>query len=310
MIDHPSGLPAEPETDSKPTFTKEDLELLQSDMDAAEAEHDLAEEDSRAIAEMRRLGVDDEAIARHRGLTVEQIAPKPKVTIASVEAELEDLRKLRTSNRRQYWSKEVQAREGELYAQLDELKAGRSEAAEDREDRSPQSKESDPAGGLPEALVERWEATPGGINEALAALRTRVAVLSALDVEEADDLRVSFDGLSEAEQTEIADALSQDGGKWPAANEQQIAELAETEHGPELLKTWGNAAPARLGAALSEYRFIESRLTETSKLRVHRWAQSRSAAQKRAIIDILARRAARRTIVRSAGSTRGGPLPL
>jgi hypothetical protein len=41
----------------------------------------------------------------------------------SIEAELEKLKDLRKTDRRKYWSPEVQAREAELYAAQEKLRA-------------------------------------------------------------------------------------------------------------------------------------------------------------------------------------------
>jgi hypothetical protein len=241
---------------------------------------------------MRRLGMSDAEIARARGRTIEEVTPKAKPTLASIDAEIDELRALRKSARQKYWSREVQEREAALYAQRDELQA------EERGEDDPSEKDTNAVGldetSLPEALREEWaKSGPNGIEDALSAIRTRTTILEDLE-DGGDGLRSSFDELPDDAQVAVAAGLATDSGKWPAASEQEVREFGEVPHGAELLKEWGSDAPRLLGRARREADHIMSRMTERSRLQMHHWIAGRSSAELRATIMALATRATRR----------------
>jgi hypothetical protein len=293
MIDwsHPSGLPPDP---NEMRFTAEDLaEIEPDDLDA-----ELDAEEAKRDAEMRRLGFGEDEIARVRGRSVEEMTPQPKRSAADVERDLDEIRELRKSSRQRYWAKETQEREAALYAEKEALKDGGGLAKEEGN-----ADESAGAGveGIPQALKDEWEASPGGIETALSALRMRTTALSEiLDAEEEESLRQSFDELPDEIQTEVVRSLAVDGGRWPKASTQDIADFGETAHGAELVNSWAEAAPVRLGAAKAEARYIESRLSERGRLQAHRWIAGRSSSEMKAVIEVLASRAARRSAIRAA----------
>lgn len=280
----------------RPTFTPEDLALVNpgsgdADDGALETARRAVESGAFTVAEAARqwklTRAEEEALSK----------PRPRAQSASalqaIEAELAEIAKYRRENKIRYFRDEATlAREQELLAKQARLKSlpasARDAAAEDV---------------LPDALQQRWGRQPGGVDAALGAIRRRLTLAwDGADPADIDDLKAAFDGdLSEDIQTEIALALAEDGGRWPKASEQAVKDFRGTEHGAALLDKWGAAGAALLGAARSEADFISSSLTEGSRLRLHRWAESRSPSQKAAIISALAARAAKRTAIQASG---------
>jgi hypothetical protein len=256
----------------------------------AEVEREIDAEDRQAATEMRRLGMDDGAIERTRGRPVAEIFKEPP-TRASIDAELDELRKLRTTDRRKYWSREVQEREAGLYAQRDKLKAEGASAEGETEVADAGVADSD----LPEALRKEWSKGPGGIEDALKAIRERTIIAFQGLEDGGESLRASFDAALDAEsQIVIASGLANDNGKWPVASPTEVQEFGELAHGGVLIKEWGKDAGRMLGRAKREAQLIESRLTERSKLQLHNWIARRSPAELSAAVRVLATRAMRR----------------
>lgn len=285
MIDHshPSGLPPDP---NEPKFSRDELDLVQFD----DADGELAREDEQAVVHLREAGLDDEAIGRLRGRSVEEIT-KPERTAADVDRDLDEIRELRKSNRQKYWAKDTQAREAQLYAEAERLKA--SEAS---------TEEKGEAGaigddGLPESIKAEWAKMPDGVDGAVKGIRSRVTLaLGDLPDDAHEDLLGSFDrDLDDDARAAIASQLANDhGNAWAAASAQQVEEFREVEWGPPLLERWGKQGPKLLGIARKEGEAIMGALTSTSKLKLERWVAGKSASQKRAIIESLAARALRR----------------
>jgi hypothetical protein len=279
-------------SEERPVFSRQDLELIQP---AADVDQDILNSARQSIA----LGVfSREKAIQHFNLSPEEAAelakPRPRRSTAlqAVEAELEEIKALRKSDRSRYWSPEVQQREGELTAQRERLRAMPASAR-------------DGAGevALPSALETRWQSQPGGAQAALGALRQRVLLgFDGADQADLDELREAFDAdLDEPLQVEIADALSQDSGRWPKASRQEIGDFKALEHGAALMKDWGDKGPAMLGVALHEARYIMAQLDEPSQLKLHRWIDARSTTHKERIIRILVARAVRRTAIGASG---------
>jgi hypothetical protein len=289
MIDrsHPSGLPAERETDAKLTFSREDFEILQPGIDADAIDHELDEEERRGDAQMRKLGMSDAEIAKVRGRPMEDVAPKPKRTAADVDEELDELRELRKSNRQKYWSPDVQAREAELYAQ-EELGRGAA-AAKDAAEQTEASLD-----GCRRRCAMNGRSQVRRPADALRAVKFRRRWPSTAWSDEGEALRNSFDELPDDAQHAVASELANDAGKWPTATPAEVEEFVALPHGAELAREWGKDAPRLLGRARREAAAIEARLTEQSKLRLHYWVAGRSAAELKGMVRALAARARRR----------------
>jgi hypothetical protein len=261
----------------------------------ADVERQVDAEEAKGNAEMRKLGFDDAAIARARGRTVEDIAPKPKPTLGDVERELDELMEMRKTNKRKYYSEAVQKRGDELYALQAELKAQGAPAQEEGEGTAGDAGVAD--SDLPEALRQEWAKTgPDGIEGALAAIRSRTIIAFEGLEDGGERLRSSFDRDLDADaQNAIASSLAIDAGsKAPMASAQELQEFGDLPHGGPLVREWGANAAKMLGRARREAAHIESRLTEGSRLRLHRWIAGRSPAELSAAVRVLATRAQRR----------------
>jgi hypothetical protein len=261
-----------------------------------EIDAQLDAEEQAGNENMRKLGMTDTEIAKARGRTVEVVAPKPKRALADVEAELGELRAMRKDNRQAYWRKETQEREAALYVELEALKAGGAVAPEQPERQDGQHADAGNADGLPESLQREWSKSgPGGVEDALRAVRERTIIAFQGLEDGGEGLRASFDrDLPVDAQTAIASKLADDSGKWPVASATEVQEFGDLPHGGVLVKEWGQNSGRMLGRAKREAANIESRLTEQSKLRLHRWIAGRSAAELSAAVRVLAARAVRR----------------
>lgn len=272
------------------TFTADELTEITPDPDV---DAELAREDEQAVAQLRKVGLDDAAIGRLRGRSVEEIT-KPQRSAADVSRELDEIRELRKTSRQRYWAPETQAKEAELYATLEQMKADGASAEEDGEAMAADAGIAD--GELPDELRAEWSKSgPGGIEDALRAVRWRTH-MGLADLEDGGKgLRDSFDrDLPEDVQAAIASKLADDAGKWPVASPAEVEEFVALPHGAELAKEWGNDAPRLLGRARREADAIMSRLTEQSKLKIHYWIAGRSAAELKGMVRALAARARRR----------------
>jgi hypothetical protein len=109
----------------RPTFSREDLDLLNADAEASAA---LDAEDAQAAAAMRKAGLDDETISRIRGRSVEEMLPT-QPTVSSIEKELDELMALRRTNKKEYYGDAVQKRHLDLIEAREKLKAGDARAA-------------------------------------------------------------------------------------------------------------------------------------------------------------------------------------
>jgi hypothetical protein len=288
MIDrsHPSGLPPDP---AEMRFTADDLAEIEPDPDL---DADLDAEEAKRDAELRKLGFTEAEISRVRG---GRVVPTPEPALADVEAELAEIDKFRREEKIKYFKSDAtQKREIELLETRAKLKAeerGEGEASE--EDGKADGLGE---GSLPESLREEWSRSgPDGIQDALRAVRFRTHIaLDALGGDAGEALRDSFDDLPDDAQDAIVSGLATDGGKWPVASEQEVQAFGEVAHGAELLKEWGASAAALLGRARREAASIEARMTERSRLQMHRWVAGRSPAELGAMVRALAARATRR----------------
>jgi hypothetical protein len=283
MIDrtHPSGLSPDP---NEPRFSREELDSIKFDdaeLDAEEVKRD---------AELRRLGFSDSEISRVRG---GRAVPTPEPTLADVEAELAEIDKFRREQKIKYFKSDAtQKREVELLEARARLKAAeRGEGEASGKDGKADGLE----GNLPESLRREWEKSgPNGLEDALRAVRFRTTMLDDLE-DGGEGLRASFDReLPEEVQGAIASGLANDQEYSATATPAEVQEFGELEHGAMVLKEWGPQAPRLLARARREADAIVSRLNERSKIQLHNWAMSRSAAERGAIIKALAARATRR----------------
>jgi hypothetical protein len=209
---------------------------------------------------------------------------------------LDELKALRQTDRRKYWSPAVQERESQLYAQLEALKAGdaptKGEATDDDDDTI--SVEDLP---LPESLKKQWaKSGPLGVEDALKAVRSRTTLaLGSLDEDDADGFRSSFDSdLDEEAQEAIVSGLAVDGGQWPVATEAEVEDFRAMEWGPGLINEWGASAPKLLGRARREGEAMLAAMSDVGRIRTERWIAGMSVKRRAAVIRALAARAARR----------------
>lgn len=270
------------------------------ELDDAELDAELDREEFAADQQLRTLGVADEQIARMRGRASPADLVKAPPTLASIEKELAELQALRRTDKRKYYGDAVQAREAELYSQLEKLKAGKPTR---KADAPPEKAESDEdiidadSLPLPESLKEQWRRTPGGIVDALNAIRSRAGtILTSLGEEENDALMRSFDTeLDPESQAAIAAGLADDAGKWPVATDAEIADFRAMEgYGPALLQEWGKDAAKSLGRAKREANNMLAAMSDVARTRTERWIAGMSAKRKAAVIRALATRATRR----------------
>jgi hypothetical protein len=269
-------------------------------MDDADLDAQLDEEERQRDAELRRLGFTDSEISRVRGGR-EGVAPKP--TVASVDAELAEIDEQRRTDKVAYFKNDaLQQREVALIALRQKLKSGEGPApAQDRKAET----DSSLADSLSESVLEVLSQEPDGLEGALGAIEMRTTVLGEmLDADEEQKLRQSINDLPADEQQQIAIALATDSGRWPAASATHVEEFAETPWGKELVADWGASAPTRLGAARREYDFIFGSAKEASKMRLQMMYNGWNTAQRKAAIQVLATRAARRSLIRSSDRRR------
>jgi hypothetical protein len=274
-------------------FTQEDLDLIEREPTDAETEAEVDAEDAATNAAMLRYGLSPEEIARIRGTTTEEVL-RPAPTLRSVERDLAELKELRKSDPRRYWSDETQADEAALIEARERLQ-GDGEPSAEEDDASGEGDENFGA-DLPEALKEEWEAE-GGIEKNVAAINRRVVLaLGELDEAEHDDLLQSFDrDLDDASRVEIARHLAVDhGNQWPSAAPAEVEAFGRLEWGADLVSSWGKQAGKRLGIAKKEADAMLRQLTEKSRLNVERWVAAKSPRQKRAVIEALVARAVQR----------------
>jgi hypothetical protein len=273
-------------------FTEADLALIERDPTDAEIEAEVDAEDAATNAAMLKYGLSPEEVARIRGTTEEEVL-RPAPTLRSVEKELAELKELRKSSPRDYWSDAVQAREAELIEARERLQGdGEGEAEEDDAEQDAESINTD----LPEELQTRWNEN-GGLAKNIAAARSRVILAfgDALEAEDTQSLFESFDRLDDDIRVEVADQLAQDhGGGWPSAKPAEVEQFQATEWGGELSEVWGSRTPKMLGAARREADAILARLGERQRGMMNNWVNAKSAAQKRRMVELLAARAVRR----------------
>jgi hypothetical protein len=199
------------------------------EIDDAQLDAELDAEMERGNAAMQRLGMSDVEIARVRGRSVED-AGQP--TLASIERELKDLNELRRTDPKSYWSDEQQARGLKLIEQQQKLaNTNKAEAPTAKAEHTAPADVSDDgeepldvdALPLPESLKAEWRKSPGGIEDAVAAIRSRAGtIMSSLGDEDGEGLMRSFDDdLGEEEQVAICASLAEDSGRWPVASERR-----------------------------------------------------------------------------------------
>jgi hypothetical protein len=225
--------------DERPTFSAEDL----AEIDDAEAAAALDAEDVAVAGEMRKAGLDDETIARLRGVSPEELAAKSPPTLGTVASELRALEERMRTDRRAYFRDEpAQAEYRRLLEARDRLNAGRAPAADGGEDEAAaidreiagieevmrtdrrryertlevryrelleakealKTGEGDPDGGLAPELVEEWRSSPEGFDHHIAVAHGVASdVLDSLDETAASELVVGFDALPANARTQV-----------------------------------------------------------------------------------------------------------
>jgi hypothetical protein len=288
MADNTQGTALVPASERPP-----DAAALVDNQGAGAVDDDAVENARRAIS----TGILTIAQAKqHYGLTdaevaeVSRPAPRPVNALKAVDERLTEIQALRKSDRSKYWSKEVQEEESALYAQRERLRL------------VPAAARAEAGNVLSPALEAEWSNQPGGIEAAINAIRLRTRVLSdELDETEQDALKTSVDALPAELQDRIAKLLAVDAGKWPKASAEMTTAFAATEWGAELLAEWGDAASVKLGAAKREYDLLFTNASAADQLSLQHQYDRWSVAQRKAVINVLAQRTARRTIVGASG---------
>lgn len=147
---------------------------------------------------------------------------EPRPSGSAADAELAEIRALRQTDPRRYWSDDIQAREAELLAQ-----------------------KANPGDGLDPDLIAEWESAGGiELNRDNALVTARTALDQATDAEE---LQATFDQLPPKAQTAIFRelALEPDIVRKPAGVA-EIQRFAETAEGQELVDEWADDAGHKL----------------------------------------------------------------
>jgi hypothetical protein len=265
---------------------------MKPDATPAEAPAGVAGLDAEEAAELKDLLArkvrSPEELQRHHGLTDEQVAAltaKP-ASRASIEKEIADLRALKQSDPRRYWSAEIQTAELELLKKLEGAKADKA-AAE-----APDASDDLDAPNLPPEVAEEWKASIG-LQRGLKTARATVATaLDALEEDAAAALEASFDAeLPPAIQVAAYRHLGLDGGgHTKPVSEQQLAAFSGIgDEAAQLVKGWGGKAGSKLGQAYNRLELIISELGEEDAAKAHAWLGSRTPAERAAIIRAMAR---------------------
>jgi hypothetical protein len=303
-VEAPTTLPAEGQVGGK--------------LDKPEAGGDpLARLDAEDIATWRRQLEDGTfspaELQRLQALTDAEMAaittpPKP-ASRASVERDLAEIRGLRQSDSKRYWSEPTQQRELELLSKLEGLKAAPAAEVEKSEDlgeieaelqkiaqvRKTDRRAYDKDADLQARELELLEAREKAKETMAWQEQARTKVQAVLDsVEDAQAFEEEFTGvlgsLSERGQDVVKWHLGQ-----PAADSTLRASAEELERlsalGPNcasLIKSWGREAPRRAATAEAALRGILDAMGGADRAKAERFLKAQSDATKAAIIGMLA----------------------
>ena len=212
------------------------------------------EVDSEVLNDARRAlstgHADIDFVRRHYGLTDAEIAAlqRPQRTsLTSVDKELQAIDKYRRRDRRAYNNNlEIQHRERELLELRQMLASDASRTAV-----APVNDAEVIKHYYGPELVKEW-AKNWGVDRHLENARENVAAAyEHLDETERAQLQHTFDNeLPATVRTEIIRWMARDAAAWRPADQDYIDQVASM--GPafvELIKEWGNQAPAALGRA-------------------------------------------------------------
>jgi hypothetical protein len=267
---------------------------------ATEAE---AEDDSvvSARAAVRQGVMSVEEATAHYRLSADEVeaigkpAPSPRSRLQQVEAELRNLAELRKSDAKKYWGEEVQARERDLIAEQQRLKATPPKPkAEDSDDGEVESDATalvrSDGSDLDPALREAWE-QQGGLQHHLGrAQSTAEAMMEGMTAEERGSFVQAFDALPEGAATAIYSFLAIDpGGSVREASAGDLETFAA--HGEacaDVLKGWGRNAARQYATASARVDLMLSSMSEADAAKAEAWFRALSAAQKASVIKALA----------------------
>ena len=249
---------------------------------------------------------------------------KPAASRRTVQQELNEIDALRTSDKKKYWSPEVQAREIELIRLQEQQKQERGKVPAETANRQAaiaeelrkidevrrtsrrdysdamQAKEIEllreretlrlGTGSLSKELLEEWSET-GGVEHNLTTARTAATgILDELDETEQATLGQSFDELPQAAKDRMIGFLAVDpSDRWREADAADVERFkAEAPEQAELVVEWGDKAGKKLGAILGRVRTLHKSMSPADADAAMNWFQSLSASQSKAVLRHLA----------------------
>jgi predicted transcriptional regulator len=194
---------------------------------------ELDREASDRAAALRKAGLTDEEIGRHTGATGK---PQAAPAQASLQARLDEVRAMRTSRPKDYWSAPIQEAERELIAAIERSKSGKVAPAKTED----AGEGSDPATG---------EAEPTATEAKLAELREELDQIA--EARKAD--RKRYDERAQQRERELlAEIETVELGRFIG---QDIAS--------DVRETWGDqgGVEARLGVVAGMVRSLTESFT-------------------------------------------------
>jgi hypothetical protein len=169
-----------------------------ADPDAAAADAELDAEMAAKAAALRKAGMSADEVERHTGKS------SPAVSKASLESELAELKALKSTNAKAYWSNEVQARELELIEQLQSAKSGKAAPARTLQNSAGSATDAKADDAKPTAAETRLAA----IDEELAALQEKRRDTKGKERDKLDARELEL--IAERQVVEVGSLLGED----------------------------------------------------------------------------------------------------
>ena len=113
-------------------------------------------------------------------------------------------------------------------------------------------------------------------------------MLGSLEANEAEAFQATWDRLPETLQTTAYKFLAVDGAAFPAASEEQLREFSETDGAAELLASWGNDAPKKLGNLRGKLDLMANAMSPQDRKQFGAFLDDLTAAQAIAVFSALA----------------------
>ena len=194
-----------------------------------------------------------------------------------MEKQLAEIATLRKTDSRAYWkSEDIQAKERQLLALRERLKAA--------------PEESDGSGivpsdgsEIPAALREAWERQGGFEVNLKRAQGTVQAMLDGMEPEEQATFMASFDGLPEGARTAAYAYLAAGGGHFGSAKDADLKEFAETPEGTELIAEWGSKAARHVATIKGRLRLMREAMDAADWQAAEAWLDGLTAPQAKGI---------------------------